>query len=80
MRGAEGQILKIVKELKLANEEALRRKMAVSPEYVIEICEGLIKDGYLLKTEKGYKLTPGGEKSISPVKIRGPVPVLKGGL
>ncbi len=80
MRGTEAQVLKIVKELKLANEEALRRKMAVSSEYVKEICEGLIKDGYLLKTEKGVKLTTEGERLISPVKIRGPVPVLKGGL
>ena len=80
MRGAEAQVLKIVKELKLANEEALRRKMTVSSEYVIGICEGLIKDGYLIKTEKGYELTPQGESSISPVKIRGPIPVLKGGL
>ena len=80
MRGTEGQVLKIVKELKLANEEALRRKMGVSSEYVIEICEGLIKDGYLLEVEKGYKLTPQGESLISPVKIRGPIPVLKGGL
>ena len=80
MRGAEEQVLKIVKELKLANEEALSRKMGVSSEYVKEICEGLIKDGYLLKIEKGYKLTPEGERLITPVKIRGPIPVLKGGL
>lgn len=80
MRGVEGEVLKIVRELKVANEQALRRKMAVSSEYVKEICEGLIKDGYLLRAGQGYKLTPEGEKSISPVKIRGPVPVLKGGL
>ncbi|MFQ6066100.1 MAG: hypothetical protein ACE5K3_02330 [bacterium] len=80
MRGAEGQVLKVVRELKLANEKALSRKMGVSSEYVKEICEGLIKDGYLLKLEKGYKLTPEGERLITPVKIRGPIPVLKGGL
>ncbi|MCK4419086.1 hypothetical protein KAV79_04705 [Candidatus Aerophobetes bacterium] len=80
MRGAEGQVLKVVRELKLANEKALSRKMGVSSEYVKEICEGLIKDGYLLKIEKGYKLTPEGERLITPVKIRGPIPVLKGGL
>ena len=80
MIGAEGQILKIVRELKLADEETLSRKMAVSSEYITKICEGLIKDGYLLKTPKGYKLTSEGGKLISPVKIRGPVPVLKGGL
>ena len=79
MIGAEGQVLKIVRESKLADEETLSRKMAVSFEYVTKICKGLIKDGYLSKTEKGYKLTSEGEKLISPVKIRGPVPVVKGG-
>ncbi len=80
MRGAEGQVLKIVRELKLADEKVIARKMAVSSEYAIQICEGLIKDGYLLKVEKGYKLTSQGESLITPVKIRGPIPVLKGGL
>ena len=79
MIGYEEQVLKIVRELKMADEEALSRKMAVSSKYVSEICKGLVKDVYLLKTPKGYKLTPEGEKSISPVKIRGPISVLKGG-
>jgi len=80
MRGVEGEVLKIVRELRLVNEETLKRKMAVSSEYVKEICEGLIKDGYLSKKGERYQLTPEGEKSISKVVIRGPVPVLKGGL
>ena len=80
MIGYEEQVLKIVKELKMADEEALSRKMAVSRKYVIEICDGLVKDGYILKTPKGYKLTPEGEKSVSPVKVRGPIAVLKGGI
>ena len=80
MIGYEAQVLKVVKELKMADEEALGRKMAVSCKYVTEICNGLVKDGYLSKTPKGYKLTPEGEKSVSPVKVRGPIGVLKGGL
>lgn len=79
MIGYEGKVLKVVREIKIADEETLSRKMAVSSEYVSEICKGLVKDGYILKTPKGYKLTPEGAKLISPVKIRGPIPVLKGG-
>ena len=78
MSGIEQQVLKIVKELELADEEALSRKMAVSSEYVAKICDGLVKDSYLLKTPKGYILTPEGEKVVDPVKVRGPIAVLKG--
>ena len=80
MIGYEAQVLKVIRELKLADEETLARKMAVSSDYATEICSGLLKDGYILKTPKGYKLTPEGEKSVSPVKVRGPIAVLKGGI
>ena len=80
MIGYESQVLKVVMELKLADEEAISRKMAVSSKYVTEICNGLLKDGFLTKTPKGYKLTPEGEKSVSHVKVRGPIAVLKGGI
>ena len=80
MIGYEAQVLKVVRELKIADEEALSRKMAVSSKYATKICEGLVKDGYLLSAPKGYKLTPEGEKSVSPVKVRGPIAVLKGGI
>jgi len=80
MIGYETTVLKVVRELKIADEEALSRKMAVSSKYATEICEGLIKDGYLKKTPKGYQLTTEGAKAISPVKVRGPIAVLKGGL
>ncbi len=79
MSGIEQQVLKVVKELELADEEALSRKMAVSPEYVTKVCKGLIKDEYLLKTPKGYTLTPEGKKAVNPVKFRGHIAVLKGG-
>lgn len=80
MVGYETTILKVVRELKVADEEALSRKMGVSSNYAGEICEGLIKDGYLKKTPKGYQITGEGERAISPVKVRGPIGVLKGGL
>ena len=80
MIGYESQVLKVVMELKLADEEAISRKMAVSSKYVAEICNGLLKDGFLTKIPKGYKLTPEGEKSVSHVKVRGPIAVLKGGI
>ena len=78
MTGVEKQVLEIVKELELADEEALSRKMAVSSQYITKVCNGLVKDGYLLKTPKGYILTPEGEKAVNPVKVRGPIAVLKG--
>ncbi len=80
MIGYEATVLKVVRELKIADEESLGRKMAVSSKYATEICNGLVKDGYLSKTPKGYKLTPEGERAVSPVKVRGPIAVLKGGL
>lgn len=80
MFGAEHQVLKIVRELNMAGEEAITRKMAVSKKYVAEICAGLLEDGYLLKTPKGYKLAGEGEKAVSPVKVRGIIPVLRGGI
>jgi len=80
MFGAEHQVLKVVKELKVAGEEAISRRMAVSKKYVREICGGLVQDGYLLKTPKGYKLSAEGERSVSGVKVKGIIPVLRGGI
>lgn len=80
MTGAEAQVLKIIKELKQVDEKTISRKMAVTSGYVIELCEGLISDGYLRKSGKGYSLTPEGMQAINPVKVRGPIQVLKGGL
>jgi len=80
MFGAEHQVLKIVKELKVAGEEAISRKMTVSKKYVAEICAGLVEDGYLLKTPKGYELSPEGDLAVSGVKVKGIIPVLRGGI
>ncbi|MDI6889680.1 MAG: hypothetical protein QMC83_01895 [Thermodesulfovibrionales bacterium] len=80
MRGNEKQVLKIVAELKEADREAIARKVGVSTEYVTEICQGLVKDGYLIERGNGrFQLTGAGQKAISPVRTTGPIPVLKGG-
>ncbi|MBU4482703.1 MAG: hypothetical protein KKG62_01210 [Actinobacteria bacterium] len=80
MKGNEKQVLKIVAELREADSVAIARKVGVSSEYVTEICKGLVNDGYLVESSNGkYRLTPGGLKTISPVKTIGPIPVLKGG-
>jgi len=80
MKGNEKQALRIVAELREANEEAIARKVGVSAEYVTEICQGLVNDGYLAENSNGkYKLTPQALKAISPVRATGPIPILKGG-
>jgi len=80
MKGSEKQILKIIKELKDADREAIARKVGVSAEHVVEICKGLVKDGYLVESSnERYKLTPLALKAISSVKTIGPIAILKGG-
>ena len=82
MKGTESQILKIVKEMQEADDEAIARKMGITQEYAARICKNLIKDGYLREKSLGmYVLTLKSEKGISPVVARGGViAVLKGGL
>ena len=80
MKGSEKQILRIIAELKETDKEAIARKVGVSAEHVAEICQGLVKDGYLLESSNGiYKLAPPALKAISPVRTTGPIAVLKGG-
>ncbi|MCK4325404.1 hypothetical protein KAW55_01460 [bacterium] len=80
MKGNEKQVLRIVAELKETDSEAIARKAGVSTEYVTEICQGLVNDGYLIERGNGrYQLTQSGLKAISPVRTTGPIPVLKGG-
>jgi predicted transcriptional regulator len=81
MKGTEGQILKIVREMQEADDEAIARKMGITQAYAARICKNLIKDGYLREKAPGkYILTPKSEKEISRVVCRGPIAVLKGGL
>lgn len=79
MKGVEKQVLRIVRESKKADGETLARKMLVSADYTIEICEGLIRDGCLKKANHGYALTKKGARAVTQVKARGPIAVLKGG-
>ena len=80
MKGNEKQVLRIVAELKETDNEAIARKIGVSAEYITEICQGLINDGYFIESSNGkYKLTPQALKAISPVRTTGPIPILKGG-
>jgi len=80
MKGNEKQVLKIISELRETDGEAIARKVGVSSEYITEICKGLVNDGYLSESSNGkYRLAPGGQKAISPVKTIGPIPILKGG-
>ena len=71
MTGIEKQVLKTVRELELADEEAIGRKISISSNYVEEICKPLIKSGHLSKTPEGdYKITFKGENAISPARIK----------
>jgi DNA-binding IscR family transcriptional regulator len=80
MKGNEKQIIKIIAELEEACTETIARKVGVSTEYTAAICQGLAKDGYLLEGSNGnYRLAPQALKAIDPVRIRGPIRVLKGG-
>jgi len=81
MTGTEKQVLKIIRELEEADEASIARKMRVSGRYVTEVCQGLIKDGYIIeRSNKKYKLTERGKKAISSIKTTGLIPVLKGGM
>jgi len=81
MTGMEKQVLKIVRELEEADKESVARKIGVSERYAAQICQFLIKDGYLIERSKEkYKITERGKKAISSVKTVGLIPVLKGGI
>ncbi|MFZ6016273.1 MAG: hypothetical protein ACOYU0_01405 [Nitrospirota bacterium] len=80
MKGNEKQVLKVIAELREADGEAIARKVGVSAEYATEICQGLVKDGYLVGSSNGrFRLTSEGMKAISPVRTTGPIAILKGG-
>ena len=81
MKGTESQILKVVKEMGDADNEAIARKMNTTQRYAVTISKNLVKDGYLREKSPGkYILTHKGEREISPLVCRGPIAVLKGGL
>lgn len=81
MKGTEKQVLKIIRELDEADKESVARKIGVSEGYAVNICQSLIKDGYLTeRSNEKYRLTESGKKAISSVKTTGLIPVLKGGI
>lgn len=81
MTGIEKLVLKIINELDEGDKESAARKMGVSEGYAAQICQSLVKDGYLIeKNKEKYKLTEKGKKAISSVKTTGMIPVLRGGL
>lgn len=80
MKGIETQILRVVRELGLAEKEAIARKIGVTSEYAAELCRHLAQDGYLINSQNGqYKITRKSGEKLSTVVSRGHIPVLKGG-
>lgn len=74
MKGIEKQVLDIISGLEEADKRSVGSKLAISTEYVDELCSFLVKDGYLEETRSGkVKLTPKGEDFAAPVvKTRKP--------
>ena len=57
MTGAERQVLKIVKQLKNANEETIAVRMGVSIDCVNNLCSSLMQEGFLAQLAGEYKVT-----------------------
>lgn len=81
MTGIETQVLRVVQGLGAAPQGSIARKMGVSDDYIIKICQNLVEDGYLNFNSDGkYKLTRKSNRELSPVKSHGPIAILKGGI
>jgi Mn-dependent DtxR family transcriptional regulator len=80
MKGIEKQIVKIITDLGEADSESIARRIGVSAGYTEKICEGLLKDDYLVVADGKYRVTSRAEKVVNPVKVRGMISVLKGGV
>lgn len=70
MTGAERQILKIVKQLKNADEEKTAARMGVSTNYVNNLCSSLMQEGFLKQIAGEYRLTSKGSKIVLPVRLK----------
>ncbi len=72
MTGIEERILEVLRELKLADEEAIGRKMGVpsKSDHIKEICGSLMKSGHLSKTPEGYKITFKGKNAIGSAIVK----------
>lgn len=69
MLGVERQVLALIKGLGWADREAIAQKMGVSPNYLDKILNGLIRDRYLYKTERGqYRLRSKAKRALAPYR------------
>ena len=72
--GREIGILKAVQTLGEANVMRISRKLRVSSEYVASIVNSLVAHGYLEETNGVYRITPAGQRVLSPYKYRKVIP------
>ena len=70
MTGAERQVLKIVKQLKNAGEEDIAARMAVSINYVNNLCSSLMQEGFLTQVAGEHRLTSKGSKTVPSVQLK----------
>lgn len=81
MTGIETQILKTIQELERADPASIARHIGISEGWVLEICQIMAADRYLNALGDGtFELTERSTRKLSPVKSRGRIPVLKGGI
>ncbi|MDA2926054.1 winged helix-turn-helix transcriptional regulator [Acidobacteria bacterium AH-259-G07] len=81
MTGIETQVLRVIQELGRAGQDAIARKIGVSEGYAFNICRHLAEDGYVVNSHDAkFKLTEKSMRELSPVRSRGPIAVLKGGM
>ena len=94
MTGIEVQVLRAIHELgtiarrggltgkgAISSHGQVARRLVLSDDYTLGICEHLVVDGYLRRRSDGkFKLTERSDEELSPVVSRGPIGVLKGGV
>lgn len=93
MTGIEVQVIRLIHELgkraagpnrskgATASHTQIARKLVLSEDFVSEVCQHLVEDGYLRHRSDGqFRLTDKSLEEISPVVSRGPIGVLKGGV
>lgn len=65
MTGIAQQVLKITKKLKEVDEKTIRRALTVSMDCVARLCDTLVEEGFLSRTDRGeYVLTDKGENAV----------------
>lgn len=66
VRGAEAQVLKIVKQLEPIDGERIAVAMGVSLTYVTNLCNSLLRVGYISLLADEYRMTPEGSRMLPP--------------